>query len=236
MLNRMMDLESCDPQPPDRHPQHAGHVDPRQQRGPRRAGHAEGREAAVAEDQHPVRERVHHVRAHQREHHRRHPVHALEIPPKGREEDQKGRAPDGDGKVGLHQRAHFLMKPHRRNRAQQQDANQQEGRRQQQCQGDAVAQPRTALVETPGAVRLRHQRVEAEQQAHAEHGVGEVNGVADAHRADRGGPERAHHDRVDHAHRHPAELGEDHGSRDPQHGFELVANQEGLTVVQAAKV
>ena len=68
-----------------------------------------------------------------------------------------------------------------------------------------------------GAVGLRHQRVEPEQQAHPEDGEGDVQRVADAGGADRRRSERRDHDRVDDAHAHPAELGQHDRHRQTQH-------------------
>ena len=84
-------------------------------------------------------------------------------------------------------------------------------------QDQAVQQPAVAVAVIAGAVGLRHQRVEPEQQAHAEDREGDVDRVADAGGADRRRSERRDHDRVDDAHAHPAELGQHDGHRQTQH-------------------
>jgi hypothetical protein len=60
-----------------------------------------------------------------------------------------------------------------------------------------------------GAVGLRHDGVEAEQHAHAAGGQREEQDAGEADAGDRFRTERPDHQRVDDAHRHPADLGED---------------------------
>jgi hypothetical protein len=45
--------------------------------------------------------------------------------------------------------------------------------------------------------------------------------TANAGGADGRGPERRHHDRVDDAHGHPTELGQDHRQGEPQHRTQI---------------
>ena len=151
--------------------QHRRHVDPREQRGGRRPGDAERGETEAPVDQDPIGAGVHQVGAHQCEHHRRHPVHPLQIPAERCVEDEEGRAPERDPEEGLDQLPDVGMEAHGRNREQQRNADEEEQRREHQREHDAASQPGQALVQPPGAVRLRHERVEAEQQAHGEHGV-----------------------------------------------------------------
>ena len=89
-----------------------------------------------------------------------------------------------------------------------------------------------ALVQPPGAVGVRHQRLEAEQQTHAEDGQGEEQDAADADRADRLRAQRSDDDRVHQPHRHPADLGEDDRARERQHRPQLVAKRHALHYIR----
>ena len=75
-----------------------------------------------------------------------------------------------------------------------------------------------ALAVIAGAVGLRDQGVEAEQQAHSEDGKRHVDRRADAHGANGGGAERRHHDGVDDAHAHPTQFGQDDRHGQAKHG------------------
>jgi hypothetical protein len=90
---------------------------------------------------------------------------------------------------------------------------QQSGQRHrgEQPEPQALPQPAPAGVVIAGAVGLRHDGVEAEQDAHAAGGQGEEQDAGEADAADGFRPERADHQRVDDAHRHPADLGQDDG-------------------------
>ena len=108
------------------------------------------------------------------------------------------------------------------------DRDRGEHRRRQEAQGHAVEQPAVALVQPPGAVRVRHERLEAEQEAHAEDGQGEEQDAADADRANRFRAQRSDDDRVHQPHRHPPDLGEDDRTRELQHRPQLVAKRHTL--------
>ncbi len=82
-----------------------------------------------------------------------------------------------------------------------------------------------ALVQPPGAVRVRHQRLEAEQETHAEDREGEKQDAADADRANRFRAQRSDDDRVHQSHRHPPDLGENDGARELQHRPQLIAKR-----------
>ena len=82
-------------------------------------------------------------------------------------------------------------------------------------------QPAVAIVGVAGAVGLRDQGIEPEQQSHPEDGEGDVERVADAGRADRRRSERRDHHRVDQAHAHPAEFSQHDRHCQTQQGREL---------------
>ena len=86
---------------------------------------------------------------------------------------------------------------------------------------EGLDQPSAALVEAAGAIGLGDQGVQAQQQADAEDGHGEVEGAPQADRADGLGAEAADEEGVDDAHGHPAQLGQDHGPGQPEHGPQL---------------
>ena len=75
---------------------------------------------------------------------------------------------------------------------------------------NALQQAMMAVIDIARAEGLRDQRVEPEQQAHAEYADGIEDDRADADRADRlraVGQAADHHD-VHYAHRHPAQFSE----------------------------
>ena len=84
-----------------------------------------------------------------------------------------------------------------------------------------------AFLEAAGAERVRHQRVEPQQQPHREHDDGREHRAADADGPDRLRAEPPDHQRVDDAHRHPTELGEDDRHREHEHRPELGAQVAG---------
>ena len=193
------------------------HVDAGNQCRPGRARHAQRRESPVAIDQQPVHSRIEQVRRDQREHDGCDPVQSLQVAPAGSIGDQERRAPDQDEEVRLQLRGDGGMKTQRRDGVCQQQAHGHDRHRQQGAKREAVEQPAMAVADVAGAIRLRHQRVESQQHAHPEDREGDVHGGADANGADRLGTERPHHQRVDHAHGHPAEFGHHHGDGEAEH-------------------
>ncbi len=174
-------------------------------------------------DQGPVHQRIEEVRRDQREHHRRRQVHSLQVAPAGGIGEQERRAPDDDEEIRLQVRRHRGVEAERWDGDRQQQAHCHDRQGHQRRQRQAVEQPAVAVADVAGAERLRHQRVEAEQHAHAEDGNGDVQGGAHAHGADRLGSERPDHQRVDHAHGHPAKLGHHHGDGEAEHGDQFGA-------------
>jgi hypothetical protein len=144
------------------------HEDAGDDRRPGRAGDAHRREPVAPEDQDPVAAGVHDVRQQQRDHHRSHDPERLQVSPERRVEQQRQRAPRQDGDVGARQAHHRRVQAECRHRLEHAEGHQHQGRRREQRQVHAVAQPAMALVQLTGAERLRHERVEAEKQAHAE--------------------------------------------------------------------
>ena len=202
--------------PPDRGSQDGAHVGPCRGGRPRRAGHTQGGHAEPPVDQHPVPERVDQVRADQREHHRPDVVRALEIAPERRVQQQERCAENQHREVAAEQRLRFGVNAERGNRQQHRHHHHHQRHRRHQRELHAAGEPAAAQQEIARAIGLGHQRVETEQQAHAENREAEMHRVADARGADRGRAERAHHDRVDHAHPHPAQLGQDDRHRQAQ--------------------
>ena len=109
--------------------------------------------------------------------------------------------------------------------ANQTSAEQQHDRHgQQRGEREAVEEQAMTLANVARAKRLRHQRVQSQHHRHAENRKRDVHGIADAGGADRLRAERADHDGVDHAHAHPAELGQHHGNGEAQHGPEFASD------------
>ncbi len=72
----------------------------------------------------------------------------------------------------------------------------------------ALGQRPMAIVKIAAAESLGDQGIKPQQQADAEERGGIENGAADAHGADGGRAQAAHHDGVHHRHRHPAQFRE----------------------------
>ncbi len=195
--------------PDDRGQRHERHRDPRHERGPGGAVGAERGQAEVPVDQRPVADRVDDVGGDEREHHRPHQADRLQIAPRrGVDEQRQQRQPQhvevaadhrDDGRVDAEAIEPGALQP-------QQAGERHRG---EQPEPQALPQPAPAGVVVAGAVGLRDDRVEAEQDAHAAGGQGEEQDAGEADAADGFRPERADHQRVDDAHRHPADLGED---------------------------
>ncbi len=79
------------------------------------------------------------------------------------------------------------METHRRNREREHDANRHDRNGHQGGEHQAVEEPAMAVMDVTSFKRPRHQRVQPEQDAHAEHGEGDVHRDTHAHSADRFG-------------------------------------------------
>jgi hypothetical protein len=193
------------------------HVDARDERRPGGARHAEGGQAESAVDERPVGGGIQQVGGDEGEGDRRHDVHPLQVAPHRGVEQQRQRAPQHDAEVALEQRLHVGVEAGVRNGGHHAEADGHDRHRQARAHRQAVHEPAVAVAVVAGAVGLRHERVEAQQQAHAEDGDGHVNRGADAGRADGRRAERRHHDGVHDTHRHPPQFGEHDRQRQAQH-------------------
>jgi hypothetical protein len=77
------------------------------------------------------------------------------------------------------------------------------------------------VAHAAGAVRVRNDVVEAEEEAAAEDRDREEEISADAHRTDRRGANAAGEHGVDDPHRHPADLGDDYGTGEARQRAQL---------------
>ena len=84
-----------------------------------------------------------------------------------------------------------------------------------------MLKPPGAVIEPVRAVRLGHERIEAEHDAHSEDRDRDEERAAHPDGANRRRPQRADHDGVDDSHAHPADLRQDHGAGEPQRGEQL---------------
>ena len=160
-------------------------------------------------NQRPVADRVDDVGGDEREHHRPHQTDRLQIAARGGVDEQRQQrqpqhvevaADDGDdGRVHAEPVEPAALQP-------QQAGERHRG---EQSEPQALPQPAPAGVVIAGAEGLRDDRVEAEQDPHAAGDQGEEQDAGEADAADGFRPERADHQRVDDAHRHPADLGQD---------------------------
>ena len=79
------------------------------------------------------------------------------------------------------------------------------------------------LVDPTRTKGLRHEGVETEQHPHPENADRDEQGAAQADGANRLGAKRPDHERVDHAHGDPSQLGDHHRGREREHRTELFA-------------
>jgi len=84
------------------------------------------------------------------------------------------------------------------------------------------------LAELTRAVRLRDERVEAEQQPHREHTDRDEQHAAEADGTNRVRTKASDHQRIHDPHRHPSELRHHHGRGERQHRTEFAADHPGI--------
>jgi len=205
-------------------------VDPREQRGHSRAGRPHAGEAQVAVDESPRAHRVDDVRAHQSNGDRFHDRQRLQVAAERGVEQQRQQAPHQDVEVRGGQPQHLTGEsPHRQagNAHQRQDG---ERRGDEEAETDAVDQPTVALVQPAGPVRVRDERLEAEQEAHPEDRHGLEQDAADADGTNGRGAERPDDDGVHDRHGDPADLGEHHRPGQGHHPSQFVSPRHGPTI------
>ena len=171
----------------------------------------------MAEDQRPVRERVHNVRGHQNDHHRRHMARGLKESPRSPVKKQRQQAPRHRPQIGDRQLENVRVDPPSWKPADDEQEDCRQGNRQREGGIDAVQERSMAIFELARAEGLRDQGVQAEQQAHPEHGDAEEDSGAEAHGPDRFRAQPPHHQGIDGGHRGPAELRHHDGKRETQH-------------------
>jgi glutathione peroxidase len=208
---------------PGKADQSYGHEDAREAGGESRTADAKRGKTQFAVDEHPVEEPVDEIGP---DIGRRDDVdlaHALQITAGCAVEQQRQRAPQQDAKITRRRNGHLRSDTEADKSETGQAGEQHERRCGDAGEIDALRQPAMAFVVILAAVGLRDQRVEAEQKAHAEERWCVVDGVADGDRADSRRAKLAHHDGVDHALRHPAQLAEDDGNCERDHGAQFAS-------------
>ena len=88
---------------------------------------------------------------------------------------------------------------------------------QRQRQVNGLRERMVAIVPVARAVRLRNQRIQSQQQAHAENGEGIKRAAPYPRRPNCRRPDTADHNGVDHAHRHPSKLRDHDGNGQMEH-------------------
>ena len=146
----------CRSRTDDDHEQRAAIDDARQHRRPGRTRNPKRRRAETAVDQHPVDDHVQQVRGDERDHDRPDHAHALQIAAEREVEQQRRQTPRHrleirDGSAAARPRSC----PTDRGRATRTKHAKRRGDGKNQGEVDAVQQPAAALVEPPGAERLR---------------------------------------------------------------------------------
>jgi hypothetical protein len=184
----------------------AGHRYPGGDRRDRRPANTECRRAEVTIDKHPVHHQVRDVGGDERDHHRPHDAHSLQIAPERRIQQERHDAPREHFEVRLRQAEHPGIESPPAKVPRESDHDRGRRHRHNQAHDDAVQQPAMAVLETTGAERLRHQRIEAEQQAHRKDDDAHEQRAADTDGADGFRAQPSDHERVHHAHGHPSEL------------------------------
>ena len=135
-------------------PQHAEHVDARDARRPRGAGHAERRQAQLTVDERPVGGGIQQVGGDEREGDWGDDVHPLQVAADRGVEQQRQRAPDHDPEIAMQEGHHLGVEAHMRNRRQhaQQDAHDRDG--ETRAHGESMHQPAMAIAVVAGTVGL----------------------------------------------------------------------------------
>jgi hypothetical protein len=94
---------------------------------------------------------------------------------------------------------------------------QHQRRRNEACQVDALSQPAMTVVVVPAPMGLSHQRIQPQQQPHAEDRRHVVDGIAQSHCADGRRTQPAHHNGVYDALDRPAKFAQHHRNRQRDH-------------------
>ena len=175
----------------------------------------------MAVDEDPVANGVDQVGADEGEHHRLDEPHALQVTAEGRVDEQRHRAPGErlEERRGLGQNGRMHAELAQRGITGKEQEHDQ--RAEDQAEVQSLNQPAVALLAPAGSESLRHQGVQAQEQPHAEDRHGEEERIAQADRADGNRTEPADEDGIDDPHGHPAQLGQDHGAGQPEHGTKL---------------
>ena len=176
----------------------------------------------MPENQQPVDDDVHEVGRDQHHHDRPHPVGGLQVAAQRRIEQERERAPGDDAEVGRGHAEHRRVQTPRGHEVHEFPRDRHHRRRRDHREPEAVAQPAMALVAGARPVGLRHKGIEPEQQTHPENRERDEHRATEADSADRLRRHASDHDGVDHAHHHPAELGDHDRPRQREHGSELV--------------
>jgi len=177
--------------------------------------------------QDPVAGQVHQVGGDQREHHGARVGYGLQVAAKRGVEQQWRRAPGERLQVGTRRRQNAWIDapvPHQGGAGPD---RRRHGQREQQAEVDPVGQVAAALLRLAGSMGRGDQSIQPEQESHAEDDHGEEDDPADADRAERLGADPADHQRVHHAHGHPAQFSQDHRDREGQGLPELEAQDAG---------
>ncbi len=204
-------------------------VRPRDAGGPPAARHSHCRQTKMPVDERPVPCHVDQIGRHQREHHRRHDSHGLQVAAQNEVEREGQRAPHQRFQEwdGLRHQSGRQPKIGKQRQEHQDESHQQ--RRQRTYQVQRVPHCAMTLLQFAGAIGLSYQRV------HTEHGAApEYTDGVEQRRSQTRGPygrgtvgKAADHHGIGESHGQPAQLREGQRSRQTQHRPELLPNSIG---------
>ena len=176
-------------------------------------------------DQRPIADQIHKIGGDEREHDRKHDVDRLQITAERKVGEQRQRAPIERAQERAHRLYQFRADSetvHQRRPkryGQHEDWSQREGEKQ------PVHQRESCVIEIFATVGMRDESIESQQQAAAKDRDAVIKALAQP-----GGPDGygtvgqpSHHDGVDDAHAHPADLGDDEGKGQAQREDEIRA-------------
>jgi hypothetical protein len=175
----------------------------------------------MAEDQHPVEPRVGHVGQNDGENNGRGPAQRLKGLPEHDEEQEWKDARDTSHGIRGRQRDHWSRLARHRQHGTGHGKQHHDRDRQEHRHEDSALDCPGYRRRIPGPDCLGRYRVQHHQGSHAEHGQGEKVEIAQGHSGEGLGRDVAHHDGVDDAHGHQADLDRDDRKREPEHGAKL---------------
>ena len=190
------------------------------------AGEAPTVAPIVAVDEEPVEEEIDEIGGDEREGDGTDVIEGLQVTAKGEIDEQRKHAEGEGAQHGEGLRADGRRRMHVREAERDEQEETEKQPTEKDGEDEAVDQPAMRFGEFAGAVGLGDDGIEAEQDAAEADGEGVKEDLREGGGGEGGGGvgQAADHGGVDQAHGHPAELAEDEGQGEQEHGAEFAAN------------